>query len=291
MPEQPPVPHHNLAENDGTIDITEDIIDGMVDITEDISASAETITEENVTVFNAGLPHQVYTMIKGRQHTGLLVDPGASKALIGSDTLHEIFNKILKPRKLMHMVIWGKSKSSFTGISSDVQQSLGVVRFPLGLLGVRSAFFSTDVVGGPSSSCPGLVPLRTLINHHCLIACGHFPNGDGLLIISVRDDRGRNRLATQLLYLTDSGHYLLPIDNFGQAAGRNLAKHGQNVQDALKSAARGHDQSATDVALVLRDAALPITVSHFNTDEHYHENAYDLENENDNNDGSEQLFQ
>ena len=41
--------------------------------------------------------HQVFTIIRGIKHYGLLVDPGAAKGLIGEATLAEIKTNMLQP--------------------------------------------------------------------------------------------------------------------------------------------------------------------------------------------------
>ena len=82
----------------------------------------------------------------------------------------------------------------------------------MGLRRLTDATFSADVLGGGGSGCLGLVPLQTLNMLGCIMAFNHFPNGDGLLGIWQRE-----HLVAQRLFLTDSGHYLLPVDGFEQS--------------------------------------------------------------------------
>ena len=70
-----------------------------------------------------------------------------------------------------------------------------------------------------ASTCPGLIPLHTLIALRCLLDFGSYENGDGLLGIRVHQN-----IALQRLLLTDSGHYLLPIDNFGKSGNKESGK-------------------------------------------------------------------
>ena len=39
----------------------------------------------------------VFHFVKGKKMHGILIDPGAAKGLVGSDTLHEIIENVLKP--------------------------------------------------------------------------------------------------------------------------------------------------------------------------------------------------
>ena len=56
--------------------------------------------------------------------------------------------------------------------------------------------------------CPGLVPLRTLADLKAVIMCGYYDDGDGVLGLWYE-----NSWKPQHLYRTDSGHYLLRVDN------------------------------------------------------------------------------
>ena len=89
---------------------------------------------------------------------------------------------------------------------------------PIGLAGVRKAIFTAYVLGGKARHCPGLIPLHTLIKMGCVIICGYFGNQDGLM--GIRMPNGK--YVTQVLKHIDSGHYMLPTDQFGQASNRNL---------------------------------------------------------------------
>ena len=120
----------------------------------------------------------------------------------------------------MRYVYWKPSKAKFTGISSTAQESMGLVNFPIGLIGFKSATYSSDVLGQLSSTCPGLVPLRTLMRMGCVLVCNYYRNGDGLL--GIRNAHDSTGYSPQRLFLTDSGHYLLPIDKFHNT-GRDIA--------------------------------------------------------------------
>ncbi|CAK0803910.1 unnamed protein product, partial [Prorocentrum cordatum] len=85
-----------------------------------------------------------FTVIKGLKAHGLLIDPGASRGLIGTDTFADIVAQILRPRRLEKFVKWKPSINKFTGITADPQKSLSLVSFPIGLQGIKNATFAAD---------------------------------------------------------------------------------------------------------------------------------------------------
>lgn len=147
--------------------------------------------------------------MKGTKIIGLLVDPGACRGLIGSESLREIFEECLKPAGRMKTITWTPSNSTFSGISSTNEQFMGICEFDMGLPYVNEARFRADVIGGDSSLCPGLIPLISIVNTRCFLSFGYYPNGDGLLGMRIS-----GRLVALRILLTDSGHYLLPLGHF-----------------------------------------------------------------------------
>ena len=136
--------------------------------------------------FGAGEPYANYTSIRGVTRPGLIVDPGAARGLIGSDTLRVLINVVIKPAGMAKHIRWTSSTNLFTGISAATEKSLGIVSIPIGLAGIAWSTFKADVLGGSASCCPGLIPLSSLLSQGCVISCGHFSNGDGELGIQPR---------------------------------------------------------------------------------------------------------
>ena len=201
-----------------------------------IFVAFERVSSVATSVYHSDLPHSIYTSVRGVQMYGLLVDPGASKGLMGTDTLHDIIKFVLKPCGLENAVVFNKSTSSFTGISDSQQHSLGIVNFPIGLLMIARATYTADVVGSNGSLCPGLVPLRSFIASHCLIACNYFNNGDGVLAIRAKAHDGVTRYCPQRLLLTDSGHYMLQIHHFNKRKSPlGLSQRSRQAQTSLRS--------------------------------------------------------
>ena len=171
--------------------------------------------------------HRIFHTIKGVHKSGLLVDPGASRGLIGSDTLKDIIKDVLVPNNMQKFIVWQPSTAKFTGISDQENDSLGICTFPIGLQGVSTCFYTADVVGNNGSTCPGLIPLHSLMAFGSVLICNHYHNGDGVLLLKDPED---NKYKPQRVLLTDSGHYLLPIDYFkpGHFKGSN------RITDKLK---------------------------------------------------------
>ena len=142
---------------------------------------------------------------------GILIDPGAARGLIGSETLRILIDEVVRPKGFGKFVKWKSSGHTFTGISPKAERSLGMCGLPIGLLGLELSMFWADVIGGDASLCPGLVPLKSLIALGCCILFAYFANGDGVLGIW---DEAKSTWTAQRLYLTESGHYLLRIDNY-----------------------------------------------------------------------------
>ena len=183
---------------------------------------------------------------------GLLVDPGAARGLIGTETLRLLLEEVIYPAKLGHLVSWKESFNSFTGISPKAEQSLGMVTIPIGLLGLSSSWFTADVIGGASSLCPGLIPLKSLIYLGCCILFSYYGNGDGVLGIW---SKPRKSWTAQRLHLTDSGHYLLRIDGFDKEADKAASHVIQSTTGPVGSAAQtskprrtGFSQPAVDAS-------------------------------------------
>eukprot|EP00959_Pyramimonas_sp_CCMP1952_P093712 1960907-Pyramimonas_sp.AAC.1 len=108
---------------------------------------------------------------------------------------------------------------------------------PLGIPGLPGATFSTDLIGnkGSSSSCPGLMPLPSMVDCSALVACGVFDNRDGIMIISAPGKRPRDppQVALARILYTDSNHYFLPPHRFIQS-GHEIAQEQAELWKALQ---------------------------------------------------------
>ena len=173
--------------------------------------------------------------VSGKFYPGLIVDPGASRGLIGTDTLSEFIRAVVRPAGLEHLIQWHASHHQFSGISATAEKSLGHVRVPIGLKGMHTLFFAADVLGGSASGCPDLVPLATFIAFRSIMIFDHYENGDGLLGLW---NSKKGRYAAQRLSLTDSGHYLLHVDHFGREADAALATTMEKRAAELAQASR-----------------------------------------------------
>ena len=80
--------------------------------------------------------------------------------------------------------------------------------------GLEDSHYKADVIGGNASMCPALVGNPSLVNMRAVLASNWFDNKDGLLIIP----DGNDDFHMIRLLLTDSRHYLLPLDEETSAA-------------------------------------------------------------------------
>ncbi|CAE7833436.1 PLA2G7 [Symbiodinium sp. KB8] len=180
-----------------------------------------------------------FHMIEGHKRRGLLVDPGASNGLIGSETLRDIVDTCL-PEKEKKMIQWSSKVANVSGISGAKDQTLGEVTIPIGFGNKDQGTFTADVLGGEGSLCPALLSNPALRKMSSVIYSNFFDNGDGLLACHPRggEPQGQDVAWSHFrLLLTDSGHYLLPVDR-----GPNL------VSEEAKAKATTFLQSSVDVA-------------------------------------------
>ena len=73
-----------------------------------------------------------------------------------------------------------------------------------------------DLLGGPGGACPGLLPLRLLVNWRSAILNGVLPHNDGLFMLQLESQHSGWTTFFLKWYFTDSGHYLVATDNFGK---------------------------------------------------------------------------
>ncbi|CAE7724343.1 unnamed protein product, partial [Symbiodinium necroappetens] len=158
-----------------------------------------------------------YHTVRGEKRRGLLVDPGAASGLIGSETLRDLMDSCLDQAH-RDEVKWCHDKTNnVSGISGTPEATLGEVHLPLRMSGVAGTF-SADVLGGEGSLCPALLSNPALRKQRAVVWCDYFANGDGVMIVPVigtKDDGTQHSAGWHYmrLLLTDSGHYLLPVDD------------------------------------------------------------------------------
>ena len=102
-------------------------------------------------------------VVRGEVRHGLIVDPGAASALMGTETLRSFLQESVDLRRLPITI--EPSNATFTGVDGRPEPGLGVVTVPLGIPGLPGCSFRTDLIGNEGSTCPGLLPLNTLLDH------------------------------------------------------------------------------------------------------------------------------
>ena len=148
-----------------------------------------------------------YHTVLGVKRRGLLVDPGAASGLVGSETLRDLMEHCL-PENKEQAVQWRYDRTnSVSGINGTPEQTLGEVSLPLKMSDM-SGTYSAEVIGGEGSLCPALLSNPALRKQSSALLTNHFENGDGVLVAR----QGKDDWSYIRVLLTDSGHYLLPVD-------------------------------------------------------------------------------
>ena len=118
-----------------------------------------------------------FDLVRGLNVHGVLVDPGASSALMGTDTLLQFSEQVLQPRNFGHTIAPSQVVVFFQGI--DGLQEPGTC--PIGLDRDIVVNLCADLSGDRGSCCPRLLPPRTLRKYLMDLPCDIFPSGDDLL--------------------------------------------------------------------------------------------------------------
>ena len=186
------------------------------------SATATSVAKRLDFTFASSIYHESlsYHTVLGEKRRGLLVDPGAASGLIGSETLRDLISCL--PPEQQEGISWNYEKSSnVSGINGTPEATLGLVNLPLQFSGAQGSF-SADVLGGEGSLCPALLSNPALRKQRAAILTDWFNNGDGCLVVHIGKQRETGHRDKGVdagkwcyfrLLLTDSGHYLLPVDD------------------------------------------------------------------------------
>ena len=123
----------------------------------------------------------------------MLVDTGAAKGIMGTDTMKDYISDILS--KYGKVIKVTPSISQFTGIGGRAEHSKGLAETPLGipLPGVSEVTIDLDLLGDTGSQCPGLLPLSVMLHLQSSIRCGVLQGGDGIMILRTNDMKNQPR--------------------------------------------------------------------------------------------------
>ena len=152
--------------------------------------------------------------VRGKSMHGLIVDSGASSGLMGTDTFRKYLQEVLQPAG--KTVKFEPTSNTFTGVDGLTDPGLALCTMPLGVPGEDGISFKADLIGNAGSTCPGLLPLPTLIYYYASLFCNILEHNDGVLVLILTDGKQQSRTIFIHVYFTDSGHYLLPIGSFNQ---------------------------------------------------------------------------
>ena len=168
----------------------------------------ETLLINGAQTWTNGQEGTTYHTVKGKPVWGLIWDPGAGMEVAGTQTLLEYCREVCWPRGMHFKSVPPKGSTSFSGIDGVPLHSEMRASIPIDL-GPLKMTFETATIGGTGDRCPFLLSndtarRRKMISHH-----NYFDNGDGLLVIPEIE----GQCVGLRMLLTDSGHYLIPIDH------------------------------------------------------------------------------
>ncbi|CAK9111649.1 1-alkyl-2-acetylglycerophosphocholine esterase [Durusdinium trenchii] len=153
----------------------------------------------------------VFHTVQGHKRRGLLIDPGAAAGLVGSETLRDIIEHCYPNAHREEAITWSDSEATITGISGQPDKALGRVHLQLPLKDL-GATYTADVIGNAGSLCPALVGNPALCEMRASLHSRWFDNNDGLLVTWDTNNSVKPEMHLFRYLLTDSGHYLLPLD-------------------------------------------------------------------------------
>eukprot|EP00959_Pyramimonas_sp_CCMP1952_P098110 2050830-Pyramimonas_sp.AAC.2 len=157
--------------------------------------------------------YQNFLIFRGCPMHGMIVDTGAAKAIMGTDTMKEYITDIFS--RYGKVIKINPSESRFTGIGGRQEKSEGLAETLLGipLPGVAEVTIDLDLLGDMGSQCPDLLPLSVMLRLQSSILCGVLQGGDGIMILRILDNDPQSRSKRiprtffVQLYLTDFCHY------------------------------------------------------------------------------------
>ena len=228
----------------------------------------------------SGGPFESYHMVRGKKICGLLVDPGASSGLVGTDTLKELLASGMVPDDKVQSIVWGPSTTSVTGISGQSDNTLARISLPFDL-DLKNAEYTADLIGGAGSTCPALLPNGSLRQLRTVMLTQWYDNGDGVMICStngLRPDHQDADLVAARLLLAESGHYILPVTKEDQTMTKEEEAEVLRLWKGKRSCrATAHEQNDMDkikTVMTVAEDEEPIQVlKSDNLEEEYDETA------------------
>ncbi|CAK9053972.1 Putative folate-biopterin transporter 2 [Durusdinium trenchii] len=176
---------------------------------EEAPAPSEPVRKQLAFATHLHASSEVYHMVKGIKRRGLLIDPGAAAGLVGSETLRDLLASCYQDKQ--KAVTWSASDATITGISGQPDKALGRVHLKLPFKNME-ATYTADVIGKEGSRCPALVGNPAVCAMYASLHSRWFTNDDGLLVAWDTSKSEHPQMNLFRVLLTDSGHYLLPLD-------------------------------------------------------------------------------
>ena len=120
------------------------------------------------------------------------------------------------PRSRIKEIAWGPSTTTATGISGQSDDMLARIFLPIDVGSSEvPASYTADLIGGQGSTCPALLPNTSLRQMRAAVMKEWFDNGDGAVVVSANGKKLNDpspELLVMRMLLSESGHYILPVD-------------------------------------------------------------------------------
>ena len=194
----------------------------------------------------------IFHSARGHKMFGMIVDPGAASAIMGTDTLREFVNEVLKPKG--YSVKYRSTTSRFTGIGGRSDPGVAKASFNIGVPGLSSAELTVDLVGHGGSNCPVLLPLECLLRMQACMLFNVLPHSDGIMILRLHIGEISETLLFIQLYHTDSGHYMMPISDFGRQERSEQSRLRKVVKEYFRTMTQSSGVDGRESAVFLNHA-------------------------------------
>ncbi len=178
--------------------------------------------------------------VQGQYVHGVIVDPGAATSLSGTETIRRYVDDVLTPQGYSIRIY--PTEATFTGVDGITKPGLGRCVLPLLLTGSVDVTWTTNLLGDEGSTCPCLLANDTILFYNGTVYTNILPNKDGILSLVLQKPNGRQASFFFRLLLTDSGHYILPID------GRRRVNARKEHEELKKAVQRRTLQMTTTVS-------------------------------------------
>jgi hypothetical protein len=164
-----------------------------------------------------GFQHAYDTIQSGDTLAGGLIDGGASKLIMETETLRELIPTIYKPLEQYVEVSTVTHGSSVSGVGGKAWKIIGKTKLTFSLsLPFKIQSIDFEFIGEDGSVIPGLVHLHVLITLKATTYHDILPYGNGIMVVHETEKDGKTHVGFVHLYHKKSDHYMMPLGAFSK---------------------------------------------------------------------------